>query len=61
MCYTAGVAFPVGNRLLAALDVPDRKSAEALVNKLGGVPSWVKIGLELFCSEGSAVISDFAA
>lgn len=61
MCYTAGVAFPVGNRLIAALDVPDRKSAEALVNKLAGVPSWVKIGLELFCSEGPAMISDFAA
>ena len=42
----------VGNRLIAALDVPDRAEADALVARLDGVPSWVKIGLELFCAEG---------
>jgi len=61
MCYTAGVEFSVGNRLIAALDVPNRKAAEVLVDKLGRVPSWVKIGLELFCAEGPSLVADFAA
>jgi orotidine-5'-phosphate decarboxylase len=54
------VAFSVGNRLIAALDAPTRGEADALVERLGGVPSWVKIGLELFCSEGPAIVGDYA-
>ena len=46
----------VGNRLIAALDVPDRTAADALVARLGGVPSWVKIGLELFCAAGPDMV-----
>jgi orotidine-5'-phosphate decarboxylase len=55
------VAFSVGNRLIAALDTPSRAEAEALVGRLGGVPSWIKIGLELFCAEGPGIVRDFAA
>jgi len=55
------VAFSVGNRLIAALDTPSRGDADTLVTRLGGVPSWVKIGLELFCAEGPAIVSDFTA
>jgi orotidine-5'-phosphate decarboxylase len=51
--------FSVGNRLIAAIDAPDRAQAEALVGKLGGVPSWIKLGLELFCAEGPSVVSRF--
>jgi orotidine-5'-phosphate decarboxylase len=51
--------FAVGNRLIAALDAPSRVDADELVGKLGGVPSWVKIGLELFCSEGPAIVTDY--
>jgi len=31
-----------------------------LVTRLGGVPSWVKVGLELFCAEGPAIVRDYA-
>jgi len=54
------VSFSVGNRLIAALDTPSRADADALVNKLAGVPSWVKIGLELFCAEGPALVGEYA-
>ncbi|MBA3458553.1 MAG: orotidine-5'-phosphate decarboxylase [Deltaproteobacteria bacterium] len=54
--------FPgVGNRLIAALDAPNRAEADSLVGKLGGVPSWVKLGLELFCAEGPSIVGDFVA
>jgi len=53
------VAFSVGNRLIAALDTPTRAEADAFVRRLDGVPSWVKIGLELFCAEGPAIVRDF--
>jgi len=52
------VAFTPGNRLVAALDTPSRDDAEALLGKLAGVPSWVKVGLELFCAEGSAIVRE---
>jgi orotidine-5'-phosphate decarboxylase len=55
------VAFSVGNRLIAALDTPTRADADAFVDKLRGAPSWVKIGLELFCSEGPSIVRDYAA
>jgi len=54
------VGFSVGNRLIAALDTPNRAEADALVQKLGGVPSWIKIGLELFCAEGPRLVADYA-
>ena len=53
--------FSVGNRLIAAIDTPSRAEADALVARLAGVPSWVKIGLELFCAEGPAIVRDYAA
>jgi orotidine-5'-phosphate decarboxylase len=54
------VAFSVGNRLIAALDTPTREEADALLRRLDGVPSWVKLGLELFCAEGPAFVRDLA-
>jgi len=53
------VSFDPGNRLIAALDTPSRSEADALVERLGGVPSWVKLGLELFCAEGPAIVADY--
>jgi orotidine-5'-phosphate decarboxylase len=53
-------AFSLGNRLIAALDAPDRNRADALVARLGEVPSWVKIGLELFCAEGPSIVEAYA-
>jgi orotidine-5'-phosphate decarboxylase len=53
------VAFSVGNRLIAALDAPSKDEADVLVRRLDGVPSWVKIGLELFCAEGPQLVRDY--
>jgi orotidine-5'-phosphate decarboxylase len=45
--------------LIAALDTPTRVEADALVERLAGVPSWVKLGLELFCAEGPSLVRDY--
>jgi orotidine-5'-phosphate decarboxylase len=52
------VTFDAGNRLIAAIDTPARAEADALIARLGGVPSWLKLGLELFCAEGPGIVSD---
>jgi len=54
------VGFSVGNRLIAALDTPSRADADALLAKLAGVPSWIKVGLELFCAEGPSLVATYA-
>lgn len=43
-------------RLIVALDVPDRVSAERLVSRLEGTCAWFKVGLELFVAAGPAMI-----
>jgi orotidine-5'-phosphate decarboxylase len=53
--------FEPGSRLIAALDVPDRASADALVARLGGSVDWLKIGLELFVAAGPDLVRDYAA
>ena len=55
------MAFSVGNRLIAALATPSRTDADAFVERLGGVPSWVTLGLELFCAEGPSIVRDYTA
>jgi orotidine-5'-phosphate decarboxylase len=52
--------FDPGNRLIAALDVASATEAEALLERLGGVPGWVKIGLELFCAAGPDYVRSVA-
>jgi len=44
------------DKLIVALDVPDLDKAKGLMKQLGGEVKRVKIGLELFTKEGSAVI-----
>jgi orotidine-5'-phosphate decarboxylase len=55
------MAIDVGNRLIAAIDTPSRADGDALVDRLGGVPTWLKLGLELFCAEGPPIVSDYVA
>jgi orotidine-5'-phosphate decarboxylase len=55
------VPLDPGNRLIAALDVATRAEADALLTRLGGVPSWVKLGLELFVAEGPSLVREVAA
>ncbi len=52
--------FQAGNRLIAALDVPGRAEADDLVARLAGVPSFLKIGLELFLAEGPDLVRELA-
>ena len=61
MGTTSGGSFDIGNRLIAALDASSRSEADQLVARLGGVPSWFKIGLELFCAEGPSIVRDYVA
>jgi orotidine-5'-phosphate decarboxylase len=48
------------NRLIVALDVPDANAALALVERLEGTCSWVKVGLELFVAAGPTIIEKIA-
>jgi orotidine-5'-phosphate decarboxylase len=43
-------------RIILALDVPDRASAEKLLDQLEQRLVWVKIGLQLFTREGTEII-----
>ncbi len=54
-------AFDPGNRVIAALDVPDATAAAALAARIGDGASWVKVGLELFVAEGPAVVAAMRA
>ncbi|WP_295441656.1 orotidine-5'-phosphate decarboxylase [uncultured Thiodictyon sp.] len=44
--------IPVAERLILALDVPDRAAAQRLVGDLGDTVRFYKIGLELFMADG---------
>lgn len=48
-------------RLIVALDVPDAKSASALVDRLEGTCAWFKVGLELFVAAGPAALEPLLA
>ena len=43
-------------RLIVALDVPDSRSAAAMVNRLEDRCHWFKVGMELFTAAGPAVL-----
>jgi len=55
------MSFDPGNRLIFALDVASRPEADQWVTRLAGVPSWIKIGLELFCAAGPDIVLGYAA
>ena len=55
------MALDPGNRVIAALDVPDLAAAEALAARVGDGASWVKVGLELFVAEGPAIVAAMRA
>jgi orotidine-5'-phosphate decarboxylase len=42
--------------LIVALDVPTAKEMEEALNRLPDTIEWYKVGLELFCAEGPAVL-----
>jgi orotidine-5'-phosphate decarboxylase len=46
------------NRLIVALDLPDRDSALAAVGRLAGHVGYFKVGLEVFVSEGPRLVEE---
>ena len=51
-----GSDIPAKERLVFALDVPTAKAAEAMLDRVQEAVGVLKIGLELFTSEGPAVV-----
>ncbi|MGH2728163.1 MAG: orotidine-5'-phosphate decarboxylase, partial [Actinomycetota bacterium] len=51
----------MSNPLIVALDVPTLEEATALAGRVGDAAGGVKVGLELFCSEGPLAITAFDA
>jgi len=49
------------DRLVVALDVPTRQQALALARQLQGRVGMLKVGLELFCSEGPGFVREIQA
>lgn len=43
-------------KIIVALDVPDKAAATVLMDQLQGAATWVKIGLQLFVAEGPAIV-----
>ncbi|MGC2499189.1 MAG: orotidine 5'-phosphate decarboxylase / HUMPS family protein, partial [Acidobacteriaceae bacterium] len=44
------------SRLIVALDFPAAAPALALADQLRGHVRWLKVGLELYCAEGPALV-----
>jgi orotidine-5'-phosphate decarboxylase len=49
-------AIPARERVIVALDVPDRAALAALLDRLDGRPAFYKVGLELFVAEGEGAV-----
>ncbi len=44
------------DRLMVAMDVPDRASALAMRDRIGDAAGWLKVGLRLFVAEGPELV-----
>lgn len=47
-------------RLIVALDVPDAKAAQRLIQQIGDTAVFYKVGLQLFTAEGPGVVAELA-
>jgi orotidine-5'-phosphate decarboxylase len=47
---------PAKEKIIVALDVPDRAGAESILTDLEGVATWCKIGMQLFTREGPVMV-----
>lgn len=45
-------------RLMVALDVPDRAAARAMRERIGDAAGWLKVGLRLFVAEGPELVRE---
>lgn len=55
------MSAPAKEKIIVALDVPNSQEARQLVGELKDVVSWVKVGLQLFVSEGPQIVRDLKA
>jgi len=46
------------DRLIVALDFPDRAQALAMADQLRGSIKWLKVGLELYLAEGRSIVEE---
>ncbi len=46
------------NRLAIALDFPDEQQALTLVDRLGGICQWFKVGMELYYTAGNGLVQE---
>jgi orotidine-5'-phosphate decarboxylase len=53
---TRASALGARERLIVALDVPSAAEALALVQRLGNLVQWFKVGLELYLAEGNRIV-----
>ena len=53
--------MPADPRLICPLDLPDRASGEAMVERIGDAVSFYKIGLELLATDGMGLARDLKA
>ena len=51
-----GLLDEARKRLIVALDFPDLRTAQEMVNRLEGTCLWFKVGLELFAATGPAIV-----
>jgi orotidine-5'-phosphate decarboxylase len=52
---------PAQERVIVALDVPNAAAAFQLVDQLGNLVRWFKVGLELYLAEGNAFVHQLKA
>lgn len=43
-------------KIIVALDFSERRQVQELLEKLRGIPVWMKVGMELFYSEGPSIL-----
>ncbi len=48
----------VRDRLIVALDFPQREMALSLADRLDGACRWFKVGLELYLAEGNSIVAE---
>ncbi len=49
------------DKIIFALDVADNTSAQEWIKTLSGQVGWIKVGLELFCATGPALVKDITS
>jgi orotidine-5'-phosphate decarboxylase len=56
----APVLHEMRERLIVALDVPDARAAQRLIQQIGDAAVFYKVGLQLFTSEGPGFVAELA-